>query len=128
MVGSGHKKDELLKGYLDRRLCDIHLGTLTSGSDYLDTSDISGVINGTNNKETQQRWSIFEELIKTSPDSLTFGKKETTTALNNALLKSIYLQRDANRDLKELCKNVGCEIIVVGNHCIDYKVCGIKWY
>ena len=134
LVGSGHKKDELYKGPLDKRLKDIHLGTLTSGSG-LCLDDIDDVIKGVNHKHQREQWSAVENMIRTAPDTLTFGETETVDgetetvdALKEALLKRIYLQKSASRRLADMCQEVGCEIIVVGNYCSAYKVCGVRWY
>jgi len=126
LAGSGHKKDDLLAGQLDDRLRNIYLDTISYDSE-LDLAAIDDIIDGVDRTEQQRRWLIVEELIKTDPDRLTFGKDESLIALDNALVKELYVS-EATDLLQARCDTVGCTLVAVGSNIHGYIMCGIKWY
>jgi peptide subunit release factor 1 (eRF1) len=126
LAGSGQKKDDLLKGPLDDRLRAIYLGTITYDSE-LDLTAIDDIVDGVDRVEQRDRWLIVEDLIRTDPDRLTFGKDECLIALDNGLIKELYISATTD-PLRERCQTVGCTIIAVGSNIGSYMMCGIKWY
>lgn len=127
LAGSGQKKDELLKGPLDARLVNIYLGTITCDTE-IDLEAVNNIIDGIHSGELKRRWSDFQDMVRLEPDRLTFGQRETMCALNDALLKEIYVKK-STEDLLTLCQSVGCSIVEVGHYAMEYDgLCGVKWY
>lgn len=129
LAGAGTKKDELLKGPLDSRLKDMCLGTVTCDSTISHCYDkINSIIDGINGKEIAARWDQFMDILRLQPDSLTFGKDETLDALDESLLKEIYIPKRTDQ-LERRCQAVGCTIVEIGRHASEYgDICGVKWY
>lgn len=136
LAGNGPKKDELLKGPLDQRLRALYIGTITCESE-VSIADLVPLISGIQSEEINDQWSQFQDLVRTEPDRLTFGREETLTAIREALLERIYVT-ESSTELEELCRSVGCKIHIMYQvqqyPGADTEVlrtcsmCGVRWY
>lgn len=125
IIGTGLKKEQFLNDVLDYRLKELHKETIVS--DHVDDAAVEHHINGLDMHEQRSLWRVFEDLVTKNSDRLCFGLQETMDLLENAMLQTIYVDAGTEEFLVK-CSDVGCKLVIVGDLCRDYGICGVKWF
>ncbi len=122
LVGTGSKKDELLKGPLDTRL--RQLVVLNTTCEAVDKSLLLELPNA-----VDPQWLRFTEMVVRQPDLLLFGAEEVVAALEAGTIKCLYVADDKLKEQYSSYELKGRKMnIVVIPQCKVYGgVCASLW-
>lgn len=82
--------------------------------------------------ENQEIIGRIKNMIDRADDKLAIGLDEVTENLKDGMLESAILYKEVPENIingiKDLAKNVGCEVIEIDVSVMNIDVMGIKWY
>jgi peptide subunit release factor 1 (eRF1) len=125
IVGVAQKKDQICE-HLDSRLKDILLGILTDTQ--VSVTRICNLISGKDRIDADAEYQKLLDLIRTSSDTIRFGKIECTSSLDEGLLKLLYCDQHTTL-LQDRCDATGCTLIPLGDRVNQYGgQVGVLWF